>query len=341
MQLRVEQLDAHLQRQMAPIYLISGDEPLQLQETTDAVRARARENGFEERIVFEVDRFFDWNSLMQEADAMSLFGERKILELRLPTGKAGDGAKILTEYASRAPDDRVLLITCGKIDPSGQKTKWYKALASAGVTVAVWPKQPNELADWIGSRMRRAGLEPTPGAVSLLVERVEGNMLAARQEIDKIALLHSSGRIDEDIIAEVVSDSARFNLFGMVDVVLAGELERVLRMLNGLQGEGVEPVLINWALSRELRTLITLLQEAKAGRKPAELFRAYRIWDKRQPIMRAALRRHRVPALMDMLRHSARIDRIIKGRATGKVWDELVQLAVEMAGGRNYRLARL
>ena len=339
MQLRVEQLEAHLQQQMAPIYLISGDEPLQRQEATDAVRTRARENGFEERIVFDVDRSFDWNSLMQEADAMSLFGERKILELRLPTGKPADGAKILVEYASRAPDDRVLLITSGKIDKGGQKTKWYKALASAGVTVAVWPKEPAELADWMGARMRRAGLEPTPGAVSLLVERVEGNMLAARQEIDKIALLHSSGRIDEDIIAAVVSDSARFNLFGMVDVVLAGELERVLRMLNGLQGEGVEPVLVNWALSRELRTLVTLLQEAKAGRKPAELFRAYRIWDKRQPIMRAALRRHRVPALMDMLRHSARIDRVIKGRATGKVWDELVQLAVEMAGGRAYRLA--
>jgi len=338
LQLRVEQLEAHLQRQLAPIYLISGDEPLQRQEATDSVRARARENGFEERIVFDADRGFDWNSLMQEADAMSLFGERKILELRLPTGKPGDGAKILTEYASRAPDDRVLLITSGKIDKGGQATKWYKALASTGVTVAVWPKQPNELADWIGGRMRRAGLEPTPGAVSLLVERVEGNMLAARQEIDKIALLHNSGRIDEDIIVEVVSDSARFNLFGMVDVVLAGELERVLRMLNGLQGEGVEPVLINWALSRELRTLITLLQEAKAGRKPAELFRAYRIWDKRQPIMRAALRRHRAAALLDMLQHSARIDRIIKGRATGKVWDELVQLAVEMAGGRNYRL---
>jgi len=338
MQVRTEQLEAHLQKQMAPIYLISGDEPLQRQEATDAVRARAREKGFEERVVFDVERGFDWNSLMQEADAMSLFGERKILELRLPTGKPGDGAKILTEYASRAPDDRVLLITSGKIDKSGQNTKWYKALASAGVTVAVWPKDPNELADWIGARMRRAGLEPTPGAINLLVERVEGNMLAARQEIDKIALLHSSGRIDEDMIAAVVSDSARFNLFGMVDVVLAGELERVLRMLSGLQGEGVEPVLINWALSRELRTLITLLHEAKAGRKPAELFRAYRIWDKRQPIMRAALRRHRVPALLAMLRRSARIDRMIKGRATGKVWDELVQLAIEMAGGRVYRL---
>jgi len=339
MQVRVEQLESHLQSQMAPIYLISGDEPLQRQEATDAVRARARENGFEERVVFDVERGFDWNSLMQEADAMSLFGERKILELRLATGKPGDGAKILTEYASRAPDDRILLITSGKIDKSGQSTKWYKALAATGVMVAVWPKERNELSDWIGSRMRRSGLEPTPGAVNLLAERVEGNMLAARQEIDKIALLHASGRIDEDIIAAVVSDSARFNLFGMVDVVLAGELQRVLRMLNGLQGEGVEPVLINWALSRELRTLITLLQEAKAGRKPAELFRAYRIWDKRQPIMRAALRRHRVPALLAMLRHSARIDRMIKGRATGKVWDELVQLAVEMAGGRAYRLA--
>ncbi len=338
MQLRVEQLASHLQDSMAPVYLVSGDEPLQKQEAVDAIRQRARDNGFDERIVFEADRSFDWNELLQEADAMSLFGERKILELRLPSGKPGDGSKVLTEYAARAPEDRVLLISSGKIDKSGQSTKWYKALASAGVTIAVWPKEREQLGDWIANRMHRLGLEPTPGAVGLLVERVEGNLLAAKQEIDKIALLYDQGRIDEDIIAAVVSDSARYNLFGMVDVVLAGEMSRVIRMLNGLQGEGVEPVLINWALSRELRTLISLLQEARAGRKPAELFREYRIWDKRQPIMRAALRRHRVPELMSMLRRSAHIDRVIKGRATGKVWDELVQLAIEMAGGRSYRL---
>lgn len=335
MNLRFDQLAKHLQQQLLPIYLISGDEPLQMAEATDAVRAVARVKGFSERQVFHVEAGFDWNELSAASDTLSLFAEQRILELRIPSGKPGDaGSKALKAYAENPPQDSLLLISCGRLDKRQTQSKWYQSLQNAGAAMQIWPVEYTQLPAWITRRMGERGLKPTAEAAQLLADRVEGNLLAAAQEIDKLVLLHGEGSIDADSILEAVADSARYGVFELVDSALAGEAERTVRMLEGLRGEGIEPVLVLWALVREARTLETIAHELAGGSRMDEVFRKHRIWDKRKPLVQAGLKRHNLRRWQQLLRRANRIDRMIKGRMTGKPWDELVQFSLLMAGVR-------
>lgn len=333
MKLKPEQLAAHLKKGLAPVYLVCGDEPLQVEESCDAIRKQAREEGFTEREVLTVEKGFDWSALAQSAGSMSLFGDRKILELRMPTGKPGkEGAKAFGEYVQNLSDDTVLMVICGKLDASTMKTKWVKSLEEAGVLIQVWPIDAARLPMWIEQRMRSRGLQGSKEAISLLAERVEGNMLAAAQEIEKLLLLQGSGRVDVDAVAASVADSARFSLFDLVDHALAGRDERVVRMLNGLRGEGVDPVLILWALTREIRSLAQMSTSLSQGQGIEAVLARHRIWEKKKPLMKSALKRHSRGRWYSLLRKCAHIDRIIKGAAVGKPWDELLQLGLLVAG---------
>lgn len=335
MRLRPDQLDGHLRQRLNPVYLLSGDEPLQIQEAADAIRAAARAQGFSERQVLHVESSFDWGLLAAEANALSLFAERKIIDLRIPSAKPGDkGSKALVEYTARPPEDNLLLITAGKLEREQQNSKWFKAIDGCGVVVQVWPLDHKALPGWIEQRLAARGLSATPEAVALLAERVEGNMLAAAQEVEKLAMLYGEGKLDVEAVRGAVADSSRYDVFELADAALAGDAARCARILEGLRGEGDEPVLILWALVREIRTL-ALISAAQANGTPLDaLFSEHRIWDKRKPLFRAALGRHPARRWQQLLRRAARTDRVCKGMEQGSPWDELLQLSLLMAGTR-------
>jgi len=333
MKIKPDQLQHHLQQSLASVYLVGGDEPLQVQESCDAIRQAARQQGFTEREVRTVERGFSWDEVLQLTSSLSLFGDKKIIELHLPTGKPGDeGARVLRDYVAHANDDTLLMVICGKLDSSALKTKWAQALEQAGVVVQVWPVEAAQLHDWMQTRLRQHGLQTSRDAVALLVERVEGNLLAAAQEIDKLVLLHGSGRIDVEAVAEAVSDSARYSIYTLVDTALTGRSDKTIKIINGLKGEGIEPVLVLWALNRELRSLAAMAAEVRKGTAIEAVLNRQRVWERRKPLVREALKRHSLGRWYGFLQHSARIDRIIKGAEVGKPWDELLQLGLSIAG---------
>jgi DNA polymerase-3 subunit delta len=338
MKLFPEKLEAQLKQGLLPIYLFSGDEPLQLGEAADAVRRHAREQGFTEREVMHAEKGFDWNELLMASNAMSLFAEKRVIDLRLPSGKPGkEGGAALAEYAARPPEDTVLLITSGKIDKRSQSAKWYKALDKIGATLQVWPVETRDMPNWLNQRMRAHGLQPEREAVAVIAERVEGNLLAAAQEVDKLVLLNGKGPLSLEQVEAAVSDSARFDVFGLVDAALAGDAARASRMLDGLRGEGVEPILVLWALTREIRSLADMAAQIESGKGMDGVL--VRVWGKRKGPVKAGLQRHNRVRWQQMLRRAARLDRVIKGAATGNAWDELLQLSLLMAGVRLFRAA--
>ncbi|WP_303907707.1 DNA polymerase III subunit delta [Thiohalomonas denitrificans] len=335
MRLRPEQLAGHLRNPLLPIYVVSGDEPLQAGEAGDAIREAARGQGFAEREVMHAETGFDWGLLSAAADALSLFADRRILDLRIPGGKPGDaGGKALSAYAQRPPEDNILLISLPRLDKRQQQSKWFKALDAAGVVIQVWPVGPKELPGWISQRMRSRGLEFQPEVVRLLADKVEGNLLAAAQEVDKLHLLFGEGAIDAGGVALALTDSSRFDVFELVDTALSGDAARTARILDGLYAEGVEPVLILWALAREIRSLAGMAASMAQGTPPDQVMREHRVWAKRQAPVRSALQRHNARRWEAFLARAGRVDRTIKGAEPGNPRDELIQLALLVAGVR-------
>jgi DNA polymerase-3 subunit delta len=335
MQLRPEQLEARLRRQLDPVYFISGDEPLRVLEAADAVRSAAQSQGYGEREVMTVQPGFDWDALAASADCLSLFAERRVVDLRLPTGKPGDdGARALRAWAGRPPEDTLLLVTAGKLEPAARKSKWLQALDTAGVVVQVWPLNTGEFHAWVQARMRRCGLEPTPEAVDLLADRVEGNLLACVQEIDKLYLLQGGGPVTAENVLSLVADNARYDVYSLVDSALAGQVARSVRMLHGLDAEGTPAPVVLWALSREIRQLAAMAAGVASGRAIGSVLQQYRVWEIRKPLLEAALKRLPARQCSQLLRQCAFVDRVCKGQAAGSVWVELLQLTLQLAGRR-------
>ena len=334
MKLRNDQLPSHLGGELAPVYLISGDEPLQMREATDEVRAAARGQGFSEREVLDAAAGFDWSALNAAAESLSLFGDQRLLDLRLASPKVGsEGSKALSAYVENPPQDTLLLISMPKLERAQSNSQWYKRLEQAGVVVQIWPVEGNRLPPWIEQRLRRAGLVPEPGVVEMLADRVEGNLLAASQEIDKLLLQQGPGVVGVEQLAESVADSARFDVFGLVDCLLLGEAARGLRMLQGLRAEGVAAPVVLWALSREIRAMAQMAHEVGGGRGPDQVMAANRVWDKRKPLVRRGLQR---PAgqWRQLIVLCARADRAIKGLEASDPWMLFEDLVLGMAGNR-------
>ncbi|MDH5435910.1 MAG: DNA polymerase III subunit delta [Gammaproteobacteria bacterium] len=335
MKLNTEQLSSHFKKGLAPLYIVSGDEPFLVQEACDAIRAQMRDNDFSSREILNVDKSFDWNQLLMLGNSLSLFAERKLIELRIPSGKPGDaGRKALAEYIANPPEDTVLLIIMGKLDKSALSTKWFKALEAVGVFIQIWPVDARQLPGWVMQRVNKKGMKLGHDAVQVLAERVEGNLLAAMQELEKLFLLYGTENISVDDVMCAVADSARFNVFGLVDSALEGDSTRTVRILNGLRSEGVEPVLILWALSREIRGLVGMADEIRSGVGMDQAMRQHGIWQKRQVLVQYGLKRFNAGQWQRLLAFTGRIDRICKGMMAGNVWDELLQLVVLMTGKR-------
>ena len=339
MKLSPAQLGKHLQGALAPVYVVSGDEHLLCQEACDAIRAACRQQGFSERQVLNAESGFDWGQLLEAGANLSLFAERRLLELRIPNGKPGDkGAAALLHYLARPAEDTVLLVSLPKLDGSTQKTKWAKALIDGKDVqfLQIWPVDAHQLPQWIRQRLSQGGMAADQEAVELIAARVEGNLLAAAQEIEKLKLLAEDGRVTAETVQAAVADSARYDVFGLIDAALQGQPEHSLRMLDGLRGEGIEAPVILWALARELRLLANIAQQYSQGTPLDRAFSQARppVWDKRRPLVSKALQRHESAGWRQLLTDAQRIDEQIKGQAEGDPWIGLANLCLQLSGRR-------
>jgi len=330
-----DKLNSQLGKQLAASYLVSGDEPLQLGECCDAIRAAARAAGHTTREVLEAGSGFDWQQLTAEAASFSLFAEKKIIDLRIPNGKPGaEGSKALIAYCNDPPPDTLLLLTLPKIDRQQQNSKWFKALDALGAVIQVWPIDQQRLPAWIEQRLQAAGIQPSREAVRMLADRVEGNLLAARQEIEKLLLLHGPGALDADQLAAAVADSARYDVFELVDTALRGEAARCIHILDGLRGEGLAPAVVLWALHREVRSMSQISADVAKGLSPDHAITRARVFSKRTGLVRQALPHLRTAQWLSLLERCHRADIAIKGGGSESPWLLLEDIALGMSGQR-------
>ena len=338
MKIRAEQLQSHLSKELLPVYVISGDEPLLAQESADAVRLAARNKGFSGREVFHGEGKFDWSQLHNEANALSLFAEKKIIEIRISNGKPGDkGSKALCELCANPSPDNLLLVILPKLERSAQNSKWVKALEAVGAHIQVWPVTGDQLPRWIKQRLLESNITANQQAVEILAERVEGNLLAAVQEIEKLKLLAIEGKVDAIMMSSVVADSARYNLFEFVDKVLAGDAQSAARSLRGLHSEGTDAIPLLWAITRELRILIKASEQISRGENRDWALKNAGVWEKRLPLFRTEIQRCSAAHLRMLLYQAGAIDRGIKGMRKADIWDELTTLVLSLAGSQTLK----
>jgi DNA polymerase-3 subunit delta len=322
-----DQLKQALGRGLAGIYLVSGDEPLLVGEAADAIRAAARAAGYADRTVFFIDRSFDWDVVKQATQSLSLFAERRLFELRMPSAKPDKGAAALIDIATRPPADVLCLVITDNLDRKASDTPWVRAVEQHGVWVPIRPVETAALPGWLRARANGLHLDMEPEAAQLIVDRVEGNLLAAKQELEKLALLADGNRISAELVLRSVGDSARYDVFQLGAAATAGDAQRALRILLGLKNEGVEPTLILWALIRELRGLWQARERSRlrsTGRGSG--------WNLAATPSSAALARISKIPLARLLRQAHHTDRVIKGLAGGDAWTAVTGLAAGMAG---------
>ncbi len=335
MNVRPDQLQANIKKAVYPVYLVSGDEPLQQMESLDVIRSFLREQEYAEREILDVDAQFDWHRLMEEAANMSLFASRRIVELRLPSAKPGrQGSQIIKEYLSRPPEDTVLIINAGKVDASAKKSAWYKSVEQNGLVVQCWPVPVEKLSVWLKQRFKNRDMDADNEVLAYISQHVEGNLLAADQEIEKLYLLLGPGKVTYADVAEAVTSQSRYSVFELVDMLLTGNTKRVIRILSGLKAEGIVPVVINWALTKDIRLLVQAAQaQAAQDRSSAEfLLKRSGVWQNRMALFKACLSRHSHRSLQMMLKRCAYIDAVSKGVMDANVWDEIETLCVRLAG---------
>jgi len=332
MQIRAEQLEAHLAKTLAPVYLVHGDEPLLALEAADAVRAAARKRGFTEREVFEPTRHFDWSEFAHAAGSLSLFGGKKLIELRLASGRpAAPATKALIDYCARPSPDVILLVTMPRPEGSGWwKSEWFGALEGAGAVVEIQPVPRPQLPAWLAQRLARQKQSAPREVLEFLADRVEGNLLAAHQEVQKLALLAPEGALAMESVQQAVASVARYDPHAAVEALLTRDTPRYLRVMEGLRGEGEQPTFVLFVLASAL----FVLQGAQRGGALDPLFLQHRLFNKPlQRVVQAAARRYSAAVLSQALAHAALIDRAIKGVHRGNPWEEFIKLGLKLAHG--------
>ena len=339
MQLRHDSLDAHLGKSLAPLYVIASDEHLLALEAADKIRRSARANGYTEREVLVVERSFKWGELLAANQSQSLFGDKKLIELRIPTGKPGkDGGQALQDYAANLSPDNLTIISLPKLDWATEKAAWVGALQQAAVYIDIPLVERAQLPAWIGNRLAAQQQSADRACLDFIADRVEGNLLAAHQEIQKLALLHPPGKLSFEQVQDAVLNVARYDVFKLNEAILSGDIARLTRMMDGLKGEGEALPLVLWAVTEEIRTLLKLKSGMAQGKPVGALLKEYRIWGPRERLMEPALRRISLAALERALQEAALVDRMVKGlRArsfAGDPWDALLQLGLKLARGR-------
>ena len=332
MLLKGEQLAAHLERELRPLYVVFGDEPLLVIEAADAIRAKARQQGYGEREILTVLPHFDWNQLLAAGSNLSLFGDRKLIDLRIPTGKPGkEGGAALQDWCRNLSPDNLLLVTLPELDWREEKAVWFTTLVNAGVAIKLMAPPLAELPGWLVGRLRRqqqsAGLE----SLKFIAEHVEGNLLAAHQEIQKLALLYPPGALSPEQIREAVLNVARYDIDSLREALLTGDISRLSRTLDGLMHEGEPPPLVLWAMAEEIRTLTLIRSGLDRGRPLDLLLKEAKVWGPRANPVKKALQRLSTATLEAALHHAGRIDRLAKGIGQGNIWDEFLRLALSLS----------
>ncbi len=340
MQVRLDALATHLTKRLSPLYVVHGDEHLLAIEASDCIRVAARKAGYTERDVLQVDRHFKWNRLVESGQSLSLFGDRKLIELRIPGGKPGkDGSAALQAYAKTIVEgDTITLVTLPRLERDQKSSAWFGALEAAGVTIEAPVVDRTRLPAWIVDRLAAQGQSADPESLAFLADRVEGNLLAAHQEVQKLGLLYPTGRLGHDDVREAVLDVARYDVFKLGEAMLAGDATRVVRMVDGLRGEGESPVLVHWAITEEVRALLRAKLGVADGQPLSTLLRQLRVWGGRERLFEPAMRRLSLPVLRNALVRCSEIDRLVKGLRNlgatpmGDAWTELSRLGVLIAG---------
>jgi DNA polymerase-3 subunit delta len=335
MKLSGEDLARHLAAGIKPLYVIHGEALLLSIEAADAIRAAARAAGHVEREVLTAEQGFKWAELRNSAQSLSLFSSRKLVELRIPTGKPGvEGAQALQDYCQQMSPDTVTLVTLPRLDKTTQGSKWFGALEAHGVVIATEEVSLAALPSWIAGRLKRQSQSADADTLLFLAERVEGNLLAAYQEIQKLALLFPAGPLSFEQVKDAVMDVARYDVFKLSEAMLAGDVARYARILDGLRAEGAATVLILWALTEDIRTLGKVLRAMQSGGNIATALRDARVWGVRQKLVERAVRRFNPAIAERALRQAAHIDKVVKGLRPGDAWDELLQLGMRCARAR-------
>lgn len=331
MRIKPENLSNELSRGLQPCYLISGDEALLINESADLIRQQARHQDFAERQIFHADSI-KWDDFLSESQAMSLFADKRVMELRIPNSKPGtEGSKAIVQFAETVPEDILLLVITGKLDRSQQRSKWVTALEDKGGHIQVWPVDQKYMPGWLTQRLKAKGIEADRDAVNILAERVEGNLLAAQQEVEKLALL-TSGPVDAKTMADLVVNSARYDVFTLVDRCLAGNTAEAITNLQGLKEEGTEATLVLWALTKEARQLVQIKEACSQGQSLDTAIRSSGVWQKRQPLVHKAARRTETRQAADLLKLCRLCDQAIKSNRHGDPWLKMKSLVMGLSG---------
>ena len=336
MKLHAEKLSSHLKNNLAPCYLVSGDEHLLVEEALDEIRVAARERGFESRESFVTMANFNWSQLAAVASNLSLFADKRIIELRLPTGKPGrEGSAAICEFVANLGPEFLLIVVTPKLNNSNKNSKWVKTLSATGDHVPIWEIDLRNLPGWISARMRDAGLKPDRDAVRMIADRVEGNLLAANQEIEKLRIILGEGAVSGEDVANAVANNSRYDVYKLVDAAVDGNAKRAMKILNGLRGEGVEPVIVMWALTRELRMLAMLAESVRQNVDLGAAMKKHYVWPSRQAMVRACISRHQYTELYRLLKATGRADAAAKGQAAGDPWQLGADIVLGLSlGGR-------
>ena len=327
-----EELPRHLASGLKPLYVVFGDALLLAIEAADSILAAARAAGYSERETFIAEQHFKWGELRNSAQSLSLFAERKIIDVRIPSGKPGvEGGQALQDYCANLSPDVLTMISLPKLDWSTQKSQWFSALQQHGVMITADDIPRNALPRWIAGRLERQEQAVDNATLEFLADRCEGNMLAAFQEIQKLALLFPAGTLSFDQVKDAVMDVARYDIFKLSEAMLNGNAARYARILDGLRAEGTATVLVLWALSEDIRTLGKVLQAVQRGGNPGNALRDLRVRKDRQGPIENAVQRLKFPHIERAILQAARLDKTIKGLRQGDVWDELLQLGLRFA----------
>ena len=339
MRLALEEFAAQLRATSAeslpPVVLINGNEPLLIEEALDELRQILKPQGFTERLNYQVEAGFDWSELTSAGQAMSLFSERRLIELRVPKSLGAAGTRALAEYCNNPSLDDLLVVIMPLLDKRQRQAKWAKSVDSCGWIADCYEIGHQQFPHWLKQRLQSRALRVESGVVEMLAQQLEGNLLAAAQEIDKLQVLATDGAVTVKLLSESLSDHARFDVYALADTCLGGDFARALRIKQRLQSEGIEPVIVVWALVREIRTLTILSGAVAQGQNKAMLFKQHRIWSKREAIVNAALQRLPASAWLALVEQAAHLDQAVKGQRhqeAGTLWYQIEQLCAAMCG---------
>ncbi len=335
MKLRADQLSNHLANATSalPVYLVTGDETLLHDEATDSIRGFLRNQAFTDRELMHVDAQFNWERVFEMANSLSLFAQRQIIEIRLGSQKINKAiSDLLQKYLDNPAPDSVLLILADRMDANTKKSAWFKRVEQCGVIVEIWPIEAEQLPQWLSQRASQKGLSFDKEAIQVLADRVEGNLLAAQQELEKLTLLFPNTQLTAEDVDAAVCDSSRFDIFTLTDAALSSQPARCQHIIHALKQEGVEPAVALWALTRELRTLYSLIEAISQGKNYDQLAQKFRIWGKRKTLVRTACRRLNTDLLEKLLQQAAIADGAIKGQNRADPWLTLNQISLRLAG---------